>query len=315
VSDIVNANASLVAEQQADKAEVEEKKVATEKAIQQQTDSVVELEATANDLDGQQLAKEVLVIDLALEKAETQGERDNLVSLREEAQAQAVAYAEQQEAISESVATALSANQNDTVDSTVSLAATEAVDTATPAESTSNADTASQAAPSSSASTAASTASSSSTTSSSASNSNSQSSSSSSTAQAAPAPKPEPAPAPAPAAGGSVIGIANGYLGVPYSWGGTTPSGFDCSGFTQYVFAQAGISIGRNTNAQYAQATPVSNPQPGDLVFFSHGGGITHVGIYTGGGQFIGAQTSTGVAYASVHSGYWGSLFVGYGRI
>ncbi len=338
VTDLVNANASLVEEQQADKAAVEEKKVATEEAIQKQMNSIAELEATTRDLDGQELAKEVLIIDLALEKTETQGERDNLVSLKEQAEAQAVAYAEQQEEISRSVASALETN-NEELDSTVSLAATEAVDTATTEEATeatdepaasSDADTSSQ----ESSSSASNSNSSASTSHSSASSSNSRQASNAgpNTNQPAPAatptsspepaskpkPKPEPKPAAAPASksNGSVLGIASQYLGVPYLWAGTTPSGFDCSGFTQYVFAQAGISIGRNTNAQYAQATPVSNPQPGDLVFFSSGGGgITHVGIYTGGGQFIGSQSSTGVAYTSVHSGYWGPLFVGYGRI
>lgn len=124
------------------------------------------------------------------------------------------------------------------------------------------------------------------------------------------------APAPAPAASGNVLGAAAQYLGSPYYYGGTTPGGFDCSGYVQYVFRQIGKNIPRTTGTQYQAATPVSNPQPGDLVFFSEGGGsITHVGIYTGGGSFIGSQTSTGVAYDSVSSVYWGPRLVGYGRI
>ena len=86
-----------------------------------------------------------------------------------------------------------------------------------------------------------------------------------------------------PAAGG-VLGIAASLAGTPYSYGGTSPStGFDCSGFTQYVFRQVGISLPRTAEAQREAATPVSDPQPGDLVFFGNPAG--HVGIYAGGGM------------------------------
>lgn len=112
----------------------------------------------------------------------------------------------------------------------------------------------------------------------------------------APASTPEPtqAPsAPAPASGG-VIAIAKQYIGVPYVYGGSTPSGFDCSGFTQYVFAKAGKSLPRVTTAQQAAATPVSDPQPGDIVFF--GNPAYHNGIYAGDGKIIDAgNSSTGV--------------------
>lgn len=117
-----------------------------------------------------------------------------------------------------------------------------------------------------------------------------------------------------PAATGGVYSIAAGQQGAPYVWGGSTPGGFDCSGFVNWVFAQAGRSVPRTTGALYSAATPVSSPQVGDLVFFGSGS-VTHVGIYAGNGQFIGSQTSTGVAHASVHSGYWGARFIGYGRI
>lgn len=113
---------------------------------------------------------------------------------------------------------------------------------------------------------------------------------------------------------GSVYSIATSQLGAPYAYGGSTPAGFDCSGFVNWVFARAGRSVPRTSASLYAASTPVSNPQVGDLVFFGSGR-VTHVGIYAGGGQFIGAQTSTGVAHASVHSGYWGARFIGYGRI
>lgn len=86
-----------------------------------------------------------------------------------------------------------------------------------------------------------------------------------------------------PATGG-ILGIAAQYEGIMYSYGGTSPStGFDCSGYTQYVFGQAGISLPRTAEEQRAATQPVSNPQPGDLVFF--GSPAYHVGIYAGNGK------------------------------
>lgn len=121
---------------------------------------------------------------------------------------------------------------------------------------------------------------------------------------------------PAPS-GGSVVSIAHSLTGVPYSYGGTTPSGFDCSGFITYVFNQAGArSLPRTAAGMYSATTRISRDQaqPGDLVFFSQGGGIDHAGIYLGGGNFIGSQSSTGVAVASINSGYWSNHVAGFGR-
>ncbi len=88
----------------------------------------------------------------------------------------------------------------------------------------------------------------------------------------------------------SIVSVAEQYMGVPYVWGGTSPSGFDCSGFTQYVFRQCGYSINRTADAQYSNGSYVSydSLQAGDLVFFANtysASGITHVGIYIGGGE------------------------------
>jgi cell wall-associated NlpC family hydrolase len=105
-----------------------------------------------------------------------------------------------------------------------------------------------------------------------------------------------------PAAGG-VLGVAGSLAGPPYRYGGTSPStGFDCSGFTQYVFSQVGISLPRTAEAQRQAATPVSTPQPGDLVFF--GIPASHVGIYAGGGMMwdsphSGAVVSKRAIYSS----------------
>src|SRR5690625_593168 len=125
----------------------------------------------------------------------------------------------------------------------------------------------------------------------------------------------EPEPAPQPS--GDLISNAKSVMGTPYVWGGTSTSGFDCSGFIYWAHKQSGNDIGRtSTDGYYNTSYIVNNPQPGDLVFFegTYRSGISHIGIYLGGGQFIHAGSSTGVAIASVHSGYWGDHFHSYKR-
>ena len=117
--------------------------------------------------------------------------------------------------------------------------------------------------------------------------------------------------------GNKVISVAKKHLGTRYVFGGSTPSGFDCSGFVSYVFSKSGKPIGRQTAAGfYKKATKVSSPKAGDLVFFSntYKKGISHVGIYIGNGKMINASGSK-VNISSIHSGYWKSKFTGYGRI
>jgi len=109
-------------------------------------------------------------------------------------------------------------------------------------------------------------------------------------------------PAAPPSPYGNVVGIAMQYLGVPYVWGGSTPNGFDCSGFTAWVYAQVGVSLPHNAAAQFGYGVPVDRSQlePGDLVFFD---GLGHVGLYIGGGQFIHApHTGTVVQVTSLSS-------------
>ncbi len=96
--------------------------------------------------------------------------------------------------------------------------------------------------------------------------------------------------APAPSSRGEeVIAFAKRFIGTPYRYGGTTPAGFDCSGFTQYVFSHFGIRLGRTTYDQVNNGTYVSkaNLQVGDLVLFRQSGSVDHVGIYCGDGNFI----------------------------
>ena len=109
--------------------------------------------------------------------------------------------------------------------------------------------------------------------------------------------------------GAQAVRIAMQFLGVPYVWGGASPSGFDCSGLVMYVYGRLGVSLPHNAAAQYSMGTPVPRDalEPGDLVFFD---GLGHVGIYIGGDQFVHAP-HTGdvvrVSSMSSHGGYVGA--------
>jgi cell wall-associated NlpC family hydrolase len=108
-----------------------------------------------------------------------------------------------------------------------------------------------------------------------------------------------------------VVGIAMQYLGIPYQWGGASPStGFDCSGFTMYVYAQVGVSLPHNAAMQYSMGSPVGREflQPGDLVFFN---GLGHVGIYIGGNQFIHSPHTGDVVKISAMTGWYSDTYVG----
>jgi cell wall-associated NlpC family hydrolase len=120
-------------------------------------------------------------------------------------------------------------------------------------------------------------------------------------------------PAPPPTHS-SVVSIAEHYLGVPYVWGGASPSGFDCSGLVMYVYAQVGVSVPHSSYAQYGMGSPVSRAdlQPGDLVFFD---GLGHVGIYVGGGSFIHAPHTGDVVKISSMTGWYAATYVGARRL
>lgn len=115
-----------------------------------------------------------------------------------------------------------------------------------------------------------------------------------------------------------LISTAKSFLGVPYKWGGTTPAGFDCSGYTQYVFASQNITLPRVSIDQYRVGTPVAFNDliPGDLVFFTlvSGKQVSHVGIYLGDNQFISATSSKGIAIYSF-TPYWANAYVGAKRV
>lgn len=117
-----------------------------------------------------------------------------------------------------------------------------------------------------------------------------------------------------------LVDYALSFRGVPYVYGGADPSGFDCSGFTSYVYKHFGYTINRNSAAQYSNGTYVSKSDlcPGDLVFFSRsvGGSIGHVGIYIGNGQMIHSPSPGGVVcVVDLNSSYYVSHYVGARRI
>ena len=113
-----------------------------------------------------------------------------------------------------------------------------------------------------------------------------------------------------------IIETAKKYLGVPYVWGGSTPKGFDCSGFVQYVFMHHGISLPRTSSQQYKVGTYIKRAdlKPGDLVFFGTTG-VSHLGIYIGDNQFIHASSSKGVIITSLSNSYWAVRYYGARRV
>jgi len=117
----------------------------------------------------------------------------------------------------------------------------------------------------------------------------------------------------------ALTGTALALRGTRYRDGGTDPSGFDCSGFTQYVFGQHGIALPRNVKDQFEKGKPVKPTEiaPGDLIFFSTvAPGASHVAIALGGDEFVHAPSSAGVVRVErLRSTYWSQRFVGARRL
>jgi cell wall-associated NlpC family hydrolase len=115
-----------------------------------------------------------------------------------------------------------------------------------------------------------------------------------------------------------ILSFAAKFLGTPYVWGGTTPSpGFDCSGYVQYVYRNAGISLSRVSEQQYKNGVSVSRSElsPGDLVFFhTYSSGASHVGIYVGNNTMINSSNG-GVSYDDMTNSYWAPRYLGARRV
>jgi cell wall-associated NlpC family hydrolase len=126
-------------------------------------------------------------------------------------------------------------------------------------------------------------------------------------------------PAPPPGRAPLTVSVASSLIGVPYRNGGTTPDGFDCSGFTQYVLGQAGFRLPRSVQDQFAagEAVDRDHVRAGDLVFFAiDGRTVSHVGLAVGRDRFVHAPSSRGfVREESLLVSYWESRFAGARRV
>jgi peptidoglycan DL-endopeptidase LytE len=110
----------------------------------------------------------------------------------------------------------------------------------------------------------------------------------------------------------SLIAESKKYIGVPYVWAGSTPAGFDCSGYLNYAYSKVGISIPRTVASIWDATKPVSSPRAGDLVFFeTYKPGPSHAGIYLGNGKFIHSGSSRGVEISDMSNSYWKPRYLG----
>ena len=288
VSKMVSANKELVEQQIADQKAVEDKKTNTEENLSKINAMAMELEQLKGDLQVKKIEQESAIAALAAEKATAESDRQMFLAQKEEAdqraaaEAAAIAAAEAAAATVAATVAQASSEESSTAASSVDIASSTVAssESAAPAQTVAAAPVV-ESAPVVSAPAAA--------------------------APVVSAPVVSAPVVTAPtlsAPTGDVVSIAAKYIGVPYVWGGKTPSGFDCSGFTSYVFREAyGIEIGGYTVPQENSGTQiaVSSAQAGDLIFWGSRGATYHVAIYVGGGQYIHApapgQTVTYSSY------------------
>lgn len=312
VTNIVRSSNSMMEDQIKDKEQVAQKSEETERKIVQQNAIAGELEQASAVLEEQKASQQALVLQLELERSTASGDRESLLAQRNEA-LQRVNNIQNEQEIARAAAEEAAQTEVEVVEETTQVEVANVSPASSNREESNSGSSTNIAAaqPSQPRQEQASN--------------NSGNNSGGGTTQtppaSTPAPKPQPKPQPKPdpkpsVPTGNVISVANTWLGTPYLYGGNSKSGIDCSAFVQQVFRASGKSVSRTTWSQYAETQRISSPSVGDLVFFSNGnnGNIDHVGIYAGNGQFIGSQSSTGVAYASLTSGYWASRIVGYGR-
>lgn len=119
--------------------------------------------------------------------------------------------------------------------------------------------------------------------------------------------------------GSEIKEVALSQVGVPYSYGGSTPAGFDCSGLTSWVYSHVGVTLPHSSSAQYSlggsgdfiSIASIEDLEIGDLVFHGDPSDIQHVGIYVGNNEFVSTTSSAGVQVRSLFDSYWGPLWVG----
>ena len=127
----------------------------------------------------------------------------------------------------------------------------------------------------------------------------------------------KPAAAKSAGAASQAASVARQQVGIPYRYGGSDPSGFDCSGLVYYAYGETGVALPRTTGGLWSGLRPVSRSdiQPGDIVFFRIEGKIAHVGVYLGNGEFVHSPaTGRSVSIASMSNDYYARAFVRAGR-
>ncbi|HEY4550698.1 MAG TPA: NlpC/P60 family protein [Bacillus sp. (in: firmicutes)] len=273
VATIVEADKDLIADQEADKKVIEEKQASVEEKLTDLNNTMVELEGMQAQITEQKAESELLKAQLTQQENESNTE---LASLRERDEALAAQKAELLVAaqVSETTTDSKTTIASNTPESKVE---SETTNTNTKTSTSTNTKTNTKT------------------------NTNTSTNAVSGNLS-------------------SVINAGNKYIGnsVYVFGGGRTASDiaagrFDCSGFVSWAFSQAGVSVGASTDSLKNTGTRVSTNEmrPGDMVFFNTYKTDGHVGIYLGGGKFIGSQSSTGVAVANMSSGYWADHFNG----